>query len=155
MGHGHDGLAATSEPGNERMQLNACTHGALRILMSCAEAANEPVTMVGMAQSLDLTEALVVKACHRLMRAGYLKGMRGRGGGYLLGRPAADITLLEVVRLFEDEDDLFPCRLKVDGDCRIAGICRLRQACEQAHGAFAAVLRDTSIGELARPTAHA
>ena len=131
------------------MQLNACTHGALRILMSCAEAGNEPVTMVGMAQSLGLTEALVVKACHRLMRAGYLKGMRGRGGGYLLGRPAGGISLLEVVRLFEDEDDLFPCRLKADGDCRIASICRLRAACEEAHDAFSAVLRGTSIGDLA------
>ncbi len=131
------------------MQLNACTHGALRILLSCAEAGNDPVTMVGMAQSLGLTEALVVKACHRLMRAGYLKGMRGRGGGYLLGRGAEGISLLEVVRLFEDEDDLFPCRLKVDGDCRIAAICRLRSACEQAHDAFSAVLRDTTIGDLA------
>ena len=130
------------------MQLNACTHGALRILMSCATAAGEPKTMVGMAQSLRLTEALVVKACHRLMRAGYLRGMRGRGGGYFLGRPAEGITLLEVVRLFEDEDDLFPCRLKVDGDCRIAAICRLRQACGEAHGAFAAVLQATSIGDL-------
>lgn len=135
------------------MQLNACTHGALRILMSCAEAGGDPVTMLGMAQSLGLTEALVVKACHRLMRAGYLKGMRGRGGGYLIGRPAADITLLEVVRLFEDEDDLFPCRLEVDGDCRIASICRLRVACEEAHAAFARVLRDTTIGDLAQGTA--
>ena len=131
------------------MQLNACTHGALRILMSCAEAGGEPVTMVGMAQSLGLTEALVVKACHRLMRAGYLKGMRGRGGGYLLGRPAGTISLLEVVRLFEDEDDLFPCRLQSDGDCRIAAICRLRVACDAAHSAFSAVLRDTAIGDLA------
>jgi Rrf2 family nitric oxide-sensitive transcriptional repressor len=134
------------------MQLNACTHGALRILMACAEARGEPVTMVGMAQSLGLTEALVVKACHRLMRAGYLKDMRGRGGGYLIGRPAEGITLLEVVRLFEDEDDLFPCRLKADGDCRIAAICRLRVACDQAHAAFSAVLRDTTIADL---TLHA
>jgi Rrf2 family protein len=137
------------------MQLNACTHGALRILMSCAEAGHEPITMLGMAQSLGLTEALVVKACHRLMRAGYLKGMRGRGGGYLLGRPALEITLLEVVRLFEDEDDLFPCRLKADGDCRIAGICRLRLACDEAHNAFSAVLRATSIGDLATGPAKA
>lgn len=135
------------------MQLNACTHGALRILMSCAEAGGEPVTMVGMAQSLGLTEALVVKACHRLMRAGYLKGMRGRGGGYLLGRVAGEITLLEVVRLFEDEDDLFPCRLEADGDCRIAPICRLRVACEAAHGAFASVLRNTTVGDLAQDPA--
>jgi len=131
------------------MQLNACTQGALRILMSCATAGSEPMTMIGMAKSLGLSEALVVKACHRLMRAGYLKGMRGRGGGYLLGRPADDITLLEAVRLFEDEDDLFPCRLKADGDCRIAAICRLRLACEEAHGAFAAVLRDTTVADLA------
>jgi Rrf2 family protein len=134
------------------MQLNACTHGALRILMACAEAGRGPITMVGMAQSLGLSEALVVKACHRLMRAGYLIGMRGRGGGYLLGRAAETVSLLEVVRLFEDEDDLFPCRLKVDGDCRIAAICRLRLACDAAHGAFATVLRDTSIADLAHDT---
>lgn len=134
------------------MQLNACTHGALRILMSCAAARGEPVTMVGMAQSLGLTEALVVKACHRLMRAGYLRGMRGRGGGYLLGRAAETVSLLEVVRLFEDEDDLFPCRLRDDGDCRIAAICRLRVACSEAHAAFSTVLRDTSIADLALDT---
>lgn len=131
------------------MQLNACTHGALRILMSCATAQGEPVTMVGMAQSLGLTEALVVKACHRLMRAGYLKGMRGRGGGYLLGRSPESMNLLEVVRLFEDEGDLFPCHLQSDGDCRIASVCRLRVACGEAHAAFSAVLRDTSVADLA------
>lgn len=131
------------------MHLNACTRGALRILTSCAQAGGEPRTMVGMAHALGLSEALVVKACHRLMRAGYLIGMRGRGGGYLIGRPPECINLLEVVRLFEDEVELFPCRLTLDGDCLIAPVCRLRTVCEEASEAFMAVLRETSIADVA------
>lgn len=130
------------------MQMNACTSGALRILATCARAAGEPVTMPGMALTLGMTEALVVKACHRLMRAGYLTGLRGRGGGYRLGRAAETVTLFEIVELFEDENELFPCRLHVDGDCRVAPLCRLRDLCAEAWEAFAAVLRTTTVADL-------
>ncbi|NLH80504.1 MAG: MarR family transcriptional regulator, partial [Phyllobacteriaceae bacterium] len=66
------------------MQTTACTRGALRILAACELTHGEPLTMPEMTTRLDMTEALVVKACHRLMRAGYLSGLRGRGGGYRL-----------------------------------------------------------------------
>ncbi len=36
-----------------------------------------------------------------LRNAGYLEATRGHGGGYRLARPADEITLVEVVRLFE------------------------------------------------------
>jgi len=130
------------------MQLNACTTTALRILAACAEQTEAPCTMPGMAETLAVGEALVVKACHQLMRAGYIAGTRGRGGGYRLARPAADITLLEIVRLFEAEDDLFPCRLLVDGPCRIAPVCRLRLVCAEAWAAYAAELTATTVADI-------
>lgn len=130
------------------MQTTACTSGALRILLTCARAGDAPVTMPEMAARLTLSEALVVKACHRLMRAGYLAGTRGRGGGYRLGRPAETITLMEIVDLFEDENELFPCRLRADGDCRVAAICRLRLICAEAWEAYARVLGGSTIAEI-------
>lgn len=139
------------------MQMNACTRGALRILVLCTRVGDAPLTMPEMAERLGMSEALVVKACHRLMRAGYLRGMRGRGGGYRLARPATAVDLFEIVTLFETRSDLFPCGLEPDGPCRIAPICRLRHVCVEAYGAFAEVLRSTSIAEVAaaRPSVDA
>lgn len=131
------------------MQTTACTYGALRILIACEHSGDRPLTMPEMASLLGMSEALVVKACHRLMRAGYLAGQRGRGGGYRLARPATAITLFEIVDLFEDENDLFPCRLSADGPCRVAGICRLRVVCAEAWKAYADTLRATSIADIA------
>jgi Rrf2 family nitric oxide-sensitive transcriptional repressor len=131
------------------MRTTACTRGALRILVACERSAGTPLTMPEMAQRLGMTEALVVKACHRLMRAGYIAGLRGRGGGYRLARAAADITLFEIVELFEDENDLFPCRLAADGPCRLAGVCRLREICAEAWKAYADTLRAATIADAA------
>lgn len=135
------------------MQTTACTQGALRILAACAEQGDRPLTMPDMATLLGLTEALVVKACHRLMRAGYIVGSRGRGGGYRLAREPRSITLFEIVTLFEDENDLFPCHLRADGPCRVAGICRLRVVCAQAWEAYADTLRAATIADVAGETA--
>ncbi len=137
------------------MQTTACTRGALRILAACELTGGEPLTMPEMAERLDLSEALVVKACHRLMRAGYLTGLRGRGGGYRLARPAREVTLFEIVELFEDENDLFPCRLRADGPCRVAGVCRLRVICAEAWEAYAGALRAVTIADVAHPDAAA
>ena len=133
------------------MQLNACTLAALRILAACVRASAEPLTMAEMAVRLDVGEALMVKACHRLMRAGYLAGTRGRGGGYRLARPAAEINLYEVVRLFEDENELFPCRLSPKGECCIAEVCRLRELCDGAWSAYTSTLAATTLADVAAP----
>ena len=131
------------------MQTTACTNGAIRILVACARRDHAPLTMPEMAESLGISEALVVKACHRLMRAGYLEGTRGRGGGYLLARAAEAITLWEIVGLFEDEKDLFPCGLEADGDCRLAPACLLRVICAEAFAAYVGRLSTTSIASVA------
>jgi len=132
------------------MQTTACTRGAMRILAACELSAGEPLTMPEMAARLAMSEALVVKACHRLMRAGYVTGLRGRGGGYRLARPADAITLFEIVELFEDENDLFPCHLRADGPCRVAAVCRLREICAEAWEAYAAALRAVTVADVAR-----
>lgn len=129
------------------MRMNAATNGALRILMVCRP--DRLLTMPDMSAMLGLADALVVKSCHALMQAGYLDGQRGRGGGYRLARPAADIRVLDIIDLFEPEENLFPCRLSTDRQCRIVTVCKLRRACEAAHSAFRAELADLTIATLA------
>ena len=132
------------------MHLNPSTNGALRILMFCRRHPDRPVTMPQMVRELGLSESLVVKACHELMRAGYLEGRRGNGGAYRLGRPATAIDVMEIITLFEGEEHLFPCRMKPDEPCRIVEACLLRRACESAYDAFKSELRGWSLEDIAR-----
>jgi Rrf2 family transcriptional regulator, nitric oxide-sensitive transcriptional repressor len=128
------------------MRLNAATNGAMRILMACRES--RPLAMPDMARQLGLSEAMVLKTCQELMRAGFLTGRRGRGGGYHLAKPTDRITVMEIIDLFEPKENLFPCRLNLSGQCRIVAQCKLRRACERAYAAFRGELDELTLANL-------
>jgi Rrf2 family protein len=46
------------------------------------------------------------KVLQKLARAGLLRSKRGRTGGFVLGRPASEITLADVLLAVEGADDL-------------------------------------------------
>ena len=46
------------------------------------------------------------KVLQKLARAGLLRSKRGRTGGFVLGRPAGEITLADIVLAVEGADDL-------------------------------------------------
>jgi Rrf2 family protein len=128
------------------MRLNAATNGAMRILMACR--ADRPLAMPDMARQLGLGEAMVLKTCQELMRAGFIIGRRGRGGGYRLAKPTDKITVMEIIELFEPKENLFPCRLNLSGECRIVALCKLRRACERAYAAFRGELDNLTLANL-------
>ena len=128
------------------MHMNAATNGAMRILMVCRQ--DRSISMPEMVGRLGLGEALVSKSCHELMQAGYLEGKRGRGGGYRLARAPQTIGVTEIVDLFEPEENLFPCRLRTDRECRIVTLCKLRGACERAYATFRAELDKLTLADL-------
>jgi Rrf2 family transcriptional regulator, iron-sulfur cluster assembly transcription factor len=61
------------------------------------------------AESRDLSRPLVAKILTMLSSAGLVEGKPGPTGGYQLARPASEITLLDVVRVFENPQDRVMC----------------------------------------------
>lgn len=61
------------------------------------------------ATSRELSRQLVAKILTILSRSGIVTGTPGPSGGYRLARPAGEITLLDVVRIFEDPDERVMC----------------------------------------------
>lgn len=59
------------------------------------------VTASEVAARHELPSAVVAKIFQRLAQAGLAVGTRGVSGGYRLARPAAQITVLEVIETFE------------------------------------------------------
>lgn len=61
------------------------------------------------AESREMSHQVIAKVLTVLSRVGLVKGTRGPSGGYRLARPAAEITLLDVVRAFEDLETRVMC----------------------------------------------
>ena len=59
-----------------------------------------------LADEAKLPAPYLAKVLQRLVDRGLLRSKRGRSGGFVLGRPASEITLADVVLALEGKDDL-------------------------------------------------
>jgi Rrf2 family protein len=116
-----------------------------------ASAPDEPVTAARVAAKYRLPASAVAKVFQRLVPAGIAVGTRGVAGGYRLARPAAAITVLEVVEAFESPRRPGDCLLDscASEGCDHFAECRLRQLFdevdEQARATFASVTLETLV----------
>jgi len=76
------------------------------------------------ADSRNLSQPLVAKVLTVLSQAGFVVGTRGPGGGYCLARPPAEITVHDVVDLFEGHRDPSACPFG-PGWCGVGDNCPL------------------------------
>lgn len=76
---------------------------AVRALVGLARAGGEreAVAIAEVARRSDLSLTQLEQLFVQLKRAGVLRSQRGVGGGYLLTRPVAEISLLEVVEAID------------------------------------------------------
>ena len=62
--------------------------------------------VVAIAQAAGVPAPFLSKVLGRLADRGLLRSKRGRSGGFVLGRPASDITLADIALALEKRDDL-------------------------------------------------
>ena len=74
---------------------------ALHAAAIMASSPESHVTAAVMADGLSASEAHLAKVLQRLAKAGVVAGTRGPGGGFLLTRPAKEISLREVYEAIE------------------------------------------------------
>lgn len=131
------------------MHLTAFTNYALRTLMFAALKGDALSQVDEIARAHRIPRSHVVKCVHQLGRWGYLENLRGRGGGFRLARPAANITVGEVVRRTEDGLRLVECFDPASNTCPLCGACELSRGIGRALAAFLAVLDGMSIADIA------
>jgi Rrf2 family protein len=62
--------------------------------------------VTAIAQAAGVPAPFLSKVLGRLVDRGLLRSRRGRGGGFVLGRPASDITLADVALALDRRDGL-------------------------------------------------
>jgi Rrf2 family protein len=73
----------------------------LHAMILLASSPEQAVTTAEMAQTLEASEAHLAKVLRRLAAAGMVRAIRGPKDGFVLGRSADSITLLELHQLLE------------------------------------------------------
>jgi Rrf2 family protein len=97
------------------------------------------------AESRNLSQPLVAKVLTVLSQAGLVHGTRGPGGGYRLARPPGEITLFDVVDLFEGHRDPSACPFG-PGWCGVGDPCPLHHLLAGMSESTANQLRKANFG---------
>lgn len=130
------------------MRLTSYSNFSLRTLMVAAMRAPRLSTVQEVAEAFGISRAHLVKCVHQLGQWGYLENLRGNRGGFRLARPAAEITLGEIVRRTEDGFDLVECFTPATSTCPLLGRCRLSIALRAARDVFLEELDGMTVADV-------
>jgi Rrf2 family iron-responsive transcriptional regulator len=131
------------------MRLTRQSSYAIRTLIYCAVNAPELSRVADIAKAHSISELFLFKLIKPLVEGGLLETVRGRHGGIKLGRAADQITLLDCIRLTEENFALAECFEGGDVSCPLVFGCDLNAALGEALKAFFDVLESYTIADLA------
>jgi Rrf2 family nitric oxide-sensitive transcriptional repressor len=129
------------------MRLTTLSDYALRVLMYAAAAGDRLITIEETAKAYNISRAHLMKVVNVLTRAGYIKGVRGRSGGFTLARPAETINLGAVMRVTEPDFALVEC-FAAGNKCMITKRCHLPDILNEALNAFVATLDRYTLADI-------
>jgi len=131
------------------MRLALHTDYALRTLIYLAGKPGR-ATIGQVAEFFAISKDHVAKVVQQLARLGYIRSIRGIGGGLELARRPHQITVGQVVLDFEGNMHLLEC-IGVDGVCTIQPACRLRGVLAEAERLQTEYLLGVRLSDVVKP----
>lgn len=131
------------------MQLTTHTDYALRVLIYLAKHPDRRVTIDELAAFFKISRNHLVKVVHNLGIKGFIRSIRGKGGGLYLARPAEQINIGNVIREMEGHFQIVDCfNTQKAGLCRLYPHCGLTALLGNALEQFLLVLDATTLSEV-------
>ncbi|WP_145378123.1 RrF2 family transcriptional regulator [Symmachiella dynata] len=112
------------------MRLTTQTDFALRTLMYLAST-RKRTTAAEVAQLYKISTHHMSKVVNQLARLGYVRSIRGIGGGIELAQQPEDVRLGDVVEAFEGNMHLLDC-VATEDVCAIQSFCKLKGVLAEA-----------------------
>jgi len=108
------------------------------------------VSAADLAEETGLPLPTVQKLVSALAKAGLLKSMRGAGGGIQLARPAAAISLADIVEAVEGPIALTACVEHGKQDCALEAQCCVRPHWGVVNSTLRSALANVKLTQLAQ-----
>ncbi|WP_035384273.1 Fe-S cluster assembly transcription factor [Ferriphaselus sp. R-1] len=80
-----------------------------------------PVTLAGISERQRISLSYLEQLFGKLRRAGIVESVRGPGGGYCMARPAAEVTVAEIITAVDEAVEATQCG--GEGDCHDGKPC--------------------------------
>ncbi len=135
------------------MKLSRTSYYAVRAIIALAQdSTGQPVACRSIALEREMPKRFLLQILRNLVTHGLLISVRGVDGGYKLGRPAQEITLLNLVEAIEGP--LASC-VPTDGTLAEPIQAKLRKICEDIAAATRSRLAGTTLHDLMQGTTPA
>ncbi len=131
------------------MRLALHTDFALRTLMFLA-GRQERANVGEIAEFFGISRDHLAKVVQRLSREGFVRSIRGVGGGVELAMPAEHISVGEVIARFEGSMHLLDC-VAIDNLCVIQPGCKLRHVLTEAERVQTEYLNSVRLSDVVQP----
>jgi len=79
------------------MTISSRAHYAIKAMLNLAFQMPNPVSLTSLAKKLDISLSYLEQIFALLRKNNLVKGVRGPGGGYVLGKPTEVITISDIV----------------------------------------------------------
>jgi Rrf2 family protein len=126
---------------------------AIKALLALADQkGDEPVRIADIARAEQIPPKFLELILLGLRNNGIVQSRKGKGGGYRLARDPADISLGQIVRLFDGPLAPVPCASQTAYvpcvDCADEAVCGVHLAMREVRDATARVLDGTTLASL-------
>ena len=134
------------------MRLSSLADYAVVMMSACARHCGSMRINAGqLAEETGIPLPTVQKLVSRLSAAGLLRSVRGAGGGFKLARPAAAISLAEIVEAIEGPIAMTACVEKGRHDCGLEGSCSVQPHWPVVNHAVRSALAGINLTTLTSP----
>jgi Rrf2 family transcriptional regulator, cysteine metabolism repressor len=104
------------------------------------------------ADRFGLSKGFVANILKSLCQEGFVASHRGVKGGYVLLRPAEEVSLAELMEALDDSFHLAECTRTPESElCTLSAVCPVRGAIADVHHRIREMLRGVTLAEIIRP----
>ncbi|PPR79640.1 MAG: HTH-type transcriptional regulator IscR [Alphaproteobacteria bacterium MarineAlpha2_Bin1] len=133
------------------LKLNKMSDYAAVVINYMDKSNNDRLSTEQVSKSTGLPSPTVSKILHRLSSEGIVSSLRGRSGGYTLNREVSDISILEILQIFEGPIVLTDCLDEKGEACVFLSSCSIAGKWEVVSSTIKIVLENLTLKELFDP----
>ncbi|MBP1714730.1 MAG: rrf2 family protein, putative transcriptional regulator [Deltaproteobacteria bacterium] len=136
------------------MKLSTRPRYALRAMIAIARSTNgsKPTSLQQVADTTHISRRYLEQLAIALKRARLLRGLSGKGGGYILARPAGEIKIGQIFEAAIGPVNIVECVAHPD-QCLRAVFCECRTVYCLINQKINRVLNDISLADISDPEA--
>ncbi|QJQ31465.1 SUF system Fe-S cluster assembly regulator [Sphingomonas lacunae] len=131
------------------MRLSNLADYAVVLMSAAARHCGEPrISAATLSAETGVPMTTVHKLVHLLVKAGLLRSVRGAGGGVKLSRPAAAISVADIIEAVEGPIAMTACVESGRHDCVLEGSCSVQPHWSAVNGAVRGALSGVTLASL-------